>query len=161
MNRTLSVNRTPPTKHTLSMNCTPSMNRTLSTKHTLSMNGTLRRQRLRSNQGSALVEFLLVPLLVLPLVLTLAHIWTVQQSQLAFTDVARQLSRTSGLSDSVSKSSVRSVVWQLLADFDVESGTEVAVTSGVDGWHIHLHRTTTPIGFLPATSVERSVTIPR
>ena len=137
------------------------MNRTPPTKHTLSMNRTLRCQRLRSNQGSALVEFLLVPLLVLPLVLTLAHIWTVQQSQLAFTDVARQLSRTSGLSDSVSKSSVRSVVWQLLADFDVESGTEVVVTSGVDGWHIHLHRTTTPIGFLPATSVERSVTIPR
>lgn len=111
--------------------------------------------------GNVLVEFLLVPLLLIPVALLVIRFWSVQQSELGLTEAARTLSRAAALAGPLTDDQCRAVALQVLVDFGVGDGTDVAIRHRALDTVVVFRRRVD--GLLPGAevTVERSASVAR
>lgn len=112
----------------------------------------------RNSHGNAVVEFLLVPLILLPLLLVIARAVGIERAQLQLTSAGRDLQRCAALVDSLSQTQLHAIALEMLTDNDIASTAAVTVSTTTAGRKVNM--TIRVDGLLPnTTTVLKSIVI--
>ncbi|NBO45576.1 MAG: hypothetical protein EBU85_00915 [Actinobacteria bacterium] len=103
-------------------------------------------ERTRGNAG---VEFLLVPLILLPMLLVIARATEIERANLQLTSTARDVQRCAALVDSLSNSQLKVLALEMMADNALAANAAVAVTTTATGRRVSMSVRIS--GLLPAT----------
>jgi len=107
--------------------------------------------------GNAVVEFLIVPLVLLPLLLVLTRAAGIEHAQMQLTSASRDLQRAVDLTDGVTAHQLRALALVMLSDNAPIADPAVAVAATATGWRVTLAARTA--GLLPGTSVPLRETV--
>lgn len=113
--------------------------------------------RLRAEHGNAVVEFLVVPLILLPLLLVLTRAAGIEHAHLQLTSASRDLQRAAALSDTLTAHQLRALALVMLSDNASLAQPAVVVSATPTGWRVTLAARTA--GLLPGTSVPLRETV--
>jgi len=108
-------------------------------------------------RGNAVVEFLIVPLVLLPLLLVLTRAAGIEHAQMQLTSASRDLQRAVDLTDGVTAHQLRALALVMLSDNAPIADPAVAVGATATGWRVTLAARTA--GLLPGTSVPLRETV--
>ena len=111
----------------------------------------------KSAHGNAVVEFLLVPLVLLPLVFVIVRAAGIERAQLQITSAGRDLQRAMALVPDISNLQIRAIAMQILADNDIAQRSVVDVRETRNGLLVNLQTHVT--GLIPATEKVISVAV--
>ena len=115
-------------------------------------------QKIRaSERGNAVVEFLIVPLILLPLLLVLTRAAGIEHARLQLTSASRDIQRAAALAHGLTSQQLRALALVMLLDNAPLAEPAVAVSETTAGWRVTL--VARPAGLLPGTSVSLRETV--